>query len=288
VPLYYFSPRLRAAVWAASLALGTLLIAYPALRGIYVPRPPYFVPTSLEAMNYVLLGILVSLAGPGFVEYMNYRWLKEAERGLASMFGGLASGVRSGLTLSRAMEVASEVVTKPLAREVRRCLLRAQLGVDFEAAVKGLADRLRSVKMSMAGRLLAEASRSGGLVSEVLDSARRLYEAYDDYEGEKASSLKPYGTVVYISVIIFLVVSYVLIHQFLMPLIEVSRAAGAPFAAALRDVGFYKAALYYGGFVEGLMSGLIVGKLTHGSVRYGLRHSSILCALTMIAFNLLI
>jgi len=268
--------------------LGALLVAYPILGGLYVPQPPYFVPTGLEAMNYVLLGVLVSVAGPGFVEYMNYRWLKEAERGLASMFGGLASGVRSGLTLSRAMEVASEVVARPLAREIRRCLLRVQLGMDFEAAVRGLADRLRSVKMSMAGRLLAEASRGGGLVVEVLDSARRLYEAYDDYEREKASSLKPYSTVVYASVIIFLAVSYALIHHFLMPLIEVSRAAGAPFLAALKDVGFYKAALYYGGFIEGLMSGLVVGKFAHGSVKYGLRHSAILCALTMVAFNFLI
>ena len=288
MPLHFFGPRARAAAWAASLALGALLVAYPILGGLYVPQPPYFVPTGLEAMNYVLLGVLVSVAGPGFVEYMNYRWLKEAERGLASMFGGLASGVRSGLTLSRAMEVASEVVARPLAREIRRCLLRVQLGMDFEAAVRGLADRLRSVKMSMAGRLLAEASRGGGLVVEVLDSARRLYEAYDDYEREKASSLKPYSTVVYASVIIFLAVSYALIHHFLMPLIEVSRAAGAPFLAALKDVGFYKAALYYGGFIEGLMSGLVVGKFAHGSVKYGLRHSAILCALTMVAFNFLI
>jgi len=288
MPLYFFSPKLRAAAWTSSLALGILLIAYPMFRGLYTPQPPYFVPMRLEAMNYILLGALVSMAGPGFIEYMNFRWLKEAERGLASMFGGLASGVRSGLTLSRAMEVASEVVTKPLAREIRRCLLRVQLGMDFEAAVKGLADRLRSVKMSMASRLLAEASRSGGLVAEVLDSARRLYEAYDDYESEKASSLKPYSTVVYVSVIIFLAVSYVLIHQFLMPLIEVSRAAGAPFLAALKELGFYKAVLYYGGFIEGLTSGLVVGKFSHGSVKYGLRHSAILCALTMIAFNLLI
>jgi len=177
------------------------------------------------------------------------------------------------------------MVTKPLAREIRRCIFRMQLGMDFEAAVKGLTDRLRSARLAMASLLLIEASRSGGMVAEVLDSARRLYEVYNEYDDEKATSLRPYGTVLYASVLIFMVVSYMLIHQFLVPLLEASRAAGAPFLAAVKDVGFYKAVLYYGGFIESLLSGLVIGKLVHGSVKYGLRHSVVLCLITMLAFN---
>lgn len=280
--------RLRAAAWGASLALGLSLIAYPLWAGLYVPQPPYFVPTDVGVMNFVLLGLLVSIAGPGITEYMGYRWVRGAERGLVTMFGGLASGVRSGMVLSRAMEVVEGVVTRPLAREIRRCLVRLQLGVDFEEAVKALADRLRSPKLAMASVLLAEAYRSGGLVAEVLDSARRVYEAYDDYEGEKATSLRPYGMIVYASVVIFIAVSYMLMHHFLIPLIEVSRAAGAPFLAMMMDAPFYEAVLYYGGFMEGLFAGLIVGKLVHGSAKYGLVHSLALCAMAMVSFNFLI
>ncbi|MCX8204447.1 MAG: type II secretion system F family protein [Candidatus Nezhaarchaeota archaeon] len=286
--LLFLNSRFKAVAWGVSLALGLSLIFYPLWAGLYVPRPPYFVPISLNVINMLMIGILVSIAGPGFIEYMSYRWVREAEKGLVSMFSGLASGVRSGMILSRALEVVEKTVTRPLASEVRRCLVRMQLGMDFEEAVRGLAERLKSPKLVMASALLVEASRSGGLMAEVLDSARRVYEAYDEYEGERATNLKPYGMILYVSVLIFIAVSYMLIHQFFIPMIEVSKAAGAPFLAAMRETSFYKAILYYGGFMEGLFAGLVVGKLVYGSVRYGLIHSFALCAINIVAFNFLI
>jgi len=289
MPLRYFEARERALIWAASLAIGLGLMAYPVATGLYVPRPPPLEPPmDIRAANFVLAGVLVCVVGPGMVEYMNYRWVKEAERGLAAMFGGLASTVRSGLVLGRGMEVVRDMVTAPLAREIDRCMARVRMGMDFEEAVARLGERLKSPRIAMANIILVEASRSGGAVAEVLDHARRFYESYNEYEDEKATSLRPYGVVLYAGALIFIAISYVLIHHFLIPLVEVAREAGAPFLAAIGDVNYYKVILYYGSFIESMFSGLIIGKLAGGSVKCGVKHSLALCLVSMLAFNLII
>ena len=288
MPLRYFGVKEKAVLWAASLLMGFTLTLYPFITGLYVPAPPYFIPLDIASINFILAGVLVSIVGPGMVEYMNYKWIREAERGLAAMFGGLASTIRSGLTITRGMEVVGEMTTKPLAKEIKRAVLRLQVGVDFEEAVRRIGEDYRSPRISMANLVLIEAARSGGLIAEVLDSARKLYETYNEYDDEKATNLKPYGLVLYVSIFIFIAVSYLLIHQFLVPLMEVARQAGAPFLAAIGSVSYYKALLYYSSFIESLLSGLVIGKLTYGSVKYGLRHSVVLCLATMLIFNLIV
>ena len=288
MPLRYFGVKEKAAIWAMSLATGFILILYPVFTGLYVPTPPYFIPLDITSINFVLAGMLISIIGPGVVEYMNYRWVREAERGLATMFGGLASTIRSGLTITRGMEVVEEMTSKPLAREIKRTVLRLQMGMDFEEAVRRIGEEYGSPRISMANLVLIEAARSGGLIAEVLDSARKLYETYNEYDDEKATNLKPYGLVLYVSIFIFIAVSYLLIHQFLVPLVEVTREAGAPFLAMMGSVSYYKALLYYSSFIESLLSGLVIGKLAHGSVKCGLRHSVVLCLATMLIFNFIV
>ena len=289
MPLHYFEAREKAVVWAISLAIGLGLMAYPVVTGLYVPRPPVIEPPmDIKAANFILAGILVCVVGPGMVEYMNYRWVREAERGLAAMFSGLASTVRSGLILGRGMEVVRDMVTAPLAREIDRCMARVRMGMDFEEAVTKLGERLKSPRIAMANMILVEASKSGGTVAEVLDHAKRFYESYNEYEDEKATSLKPYGMVLYAGALIFIAISYMLIHQFLLPLLEVAREASAPFLAAIGDIDYYKMILYYSSFIENMFSGLIIGKLTGGSVKCGVKHILILCLITMLAFNLVI
>jgi flagellar protein FlaJ len=286
MPALFFRRRQRIAVWVASEVSSILIIISPIVTGMYRPRLPYIIPLDNNVNNIIITGLIVSIFSPSIVEYVNYRWVKSAEFHLADLFRGLAESVRSGLTLPRAIEEASKMDYGSLTYELRRVVVLFNLGVEIDKAILKLGERLPSPRVKMASIILSEALKSGGRVNEVLESASKLYSSITEYEVERITSTKPYVLIVYTAVMIYLAVAYVLVNQFLIPLLTASREVA--FMRGLLDINFYKSILYYSSFIESLIGGLIAGKIGTGYTLVGLRHSLILSIVSALVFNLLI
>ena len=124
---------------------------------------------------------------------------------------------------------------------------------------------------------------------EVLDASVNLFSSLDEYKEEQYSNMKPYMMTIYMATIIFLVIAYVVLHQFLIPLSGASSGAivqEAGFLAGVLDINYYNSLLFWASIIESIFGGIIAGKIGDGTLSAGLRHSVILCIVTLIFFNI--
>ena len=129
--------------------------------------------------------------------------------------------------------------------------------------------------------ILIEANETGGRIDDVLETSIDLFTNLDEYRQERESQIGPYVLLVYVGSIIFLIISWTIINQFLVPIINVSTQEH------VAESGLLKSAMFWAAVIEGIVGGLVAGKITNGRINGGLIHSVILMGISIIFFNLL-
>jgi flagellar protein FlaJ len=284
----YFKKRFRVAVWAISVGVGVSIMLIPLALGLYVPEQPYLIPLSQRVNNVFALGLVIAFGFPAVVEYSNYVWGRQIEHAIPRLLRDVAESVRSSVTLPRAVEEASQRGYGPLSKELEHVISMFVLGASWEEAMMSLAKRVRRPSVSRMATVLIEANQTGGRMSEVLDTSVELFSSLDEFKEEQFNNMRPYLFTIYMATIIFLVIAYVVLHQFLAPLSVAATNAVAGEAGMLPsvlDIGFYASILFWASMVESFFGGFIAGKIGDRSYSAGLRHSVILIVVTLVFFN---
>lgn len=285
----YFKQKYRIAVWAVSGSVGLSIMLIPILLGLYTPQGPYLIPLSQKVNNTMALGLVITFIFPAIVEFNNYKWGRQVDRNIPRFLRDVTEAVRSGVTLPRALEEASKRDYGPLSKELEHTVSMFILGASWEDSLMSLAQRLRRPSALRLSTILIEAHQTGGKMIEVLDTSGNLFSSLDEYREEQYSNMRPYMMTIYMATIIFLVIAYVVLHQFLTPLSAASAGATiqeAGFLAGVLDINYYNSLLFWASIIESIFGGLIAGKIGDRTLSAGLRHSAILCIITLLFFNI--
>ena len=284
----FFNKRLRLSVWVTSAAVGFLVAFLPLIAGLYVPVQPYLIPLTQEANNQIVLGMLIIITFPAIVEYSNYVWLKQVEASIPRLLRDISESIHSGVTLPKAVEAATAKGYGPLSKELEHVVGLFVLGNSWEDAVMSLTKRIKSPMVARFATILVEANESGGKISDVLDTSVDLFSNLEQYKEEQQNNMKPYIYTIYAAIMIFLVISLVVLTQFLGPLASSADiGAGVGNAVSVLDINYYVSVLFWASVVESLFAGLIAGKIGDRQYLSGLRHSSVLLVATLLFFNIL-
>ena len=287
----YFDRRARLLVWASSISVAATLYILFYLLGVLRPTEIYLIPLEQRVNNSMALTLLVAILPPSIVEFNNIRWLRSVDRNIPLLLRDLAEAVRSGETLIRALEEAAKRDYGPVSMYLERAMVRLSLTSDLEASLKWMGEKLvRPSAMRMA-TILIEASESGGKIVDILEAAVSLFNQIAEYRDEREAQTRPYLLLAYMGSIVFMVISYVILFQFLAPLstaAETPEMMGAPIIQNVLDISYYKAILFWASVMESIFGGLIAGKISGGRLTAGLIHSSILLAVTIAFFNIFI
>jgi len=287
--MLYFKHRLRVVVWTLSGAVGAFVMLLPLLLGLYMPQAPYLIPLSQKVNNVMVLGFLVMLGLPAVVEFFNFRWARQADRNIARFLKDVAEAVRSGLTLPRALEEASQRDYGPLSKELEKVMAKFIMGTSWEESVMSLYRNVKRPSVLRLCTILVEANQAGGRMVDVLDSSVDLFTSLEEYKEEQYTSMRPYLLTIYMSSAVFLIIAFVVLHQFLIPLFAASESEGVKKAGLLvsvLDISYYASILFWGSLIEAFFGGLIAGKIVDRNLLAGLRHSVILVSITLVFFNL--
>ena len=286
----YFKQKYRIAVWAVSGSVGISIMLIPILLGLYTPQGPYLIPLSQKVNNIMGFGLVISFAFPAIVEFNNYRWGRQVDRNIPRLLRDVAEAVRSGVTLPRAIEEASQRDYGPISKELEHAISMFILGASWEDSLMSLAQRLRRPSGLRLSTILIEAHQTGGKMIEVLDASVDLFSSLDEYREEQYSNMRPYMMTIYMATIIFLIIAYVVLHQFLTPLCGASADVTVKESGLLTnllDLNYYTSVLFWASIIESIFNGLIAGKIGDRTLSAGLRHSVILIILTLVFFNIL-
>jgi len=285
----YFDRRARLMVWASSLSVALLLYILFYILGVLRPTELYLIPLDQKVNNSLALTLLAAILPPSIVEFNNIRWLRGVDRNIPLLLRDLTEAVRSGETLIRALEEAAERDYGPISKYLERAMVRLSLTSDLEASLRWMGEQLvRPSAMRMA-TILIEASESGGRVVEILEAAVSLFNQIAEYRGEREAQTRPYILLAYMGSIIFMVIAYVILFQFLAPLstaAENPEMMGVPIVQNVLDISYYRSILFWASVMESVFGGLIAGKISGGKLAAGLIHSSILLAVTIAFFNI--
>lgn len=285
----YFERKYRIAVWAVSGAIGLVVILTPILFGLYMPEQPYVIPISQKVNNILVLGFIIALGFPAIVEFSNYRWGRHVDKNIPRLLRDITEAVRSGMTLPRALEDASQRNYGPVSKELEHAMAMFSLGASFEDSLMSFARRLKRPGALRFSTTLIEAHQTGGKLIEVLNASVELSSNLEEYKDEQYTNMRPYMMTMYMTTIIFLTMAYVILHQFLAPLCVAAGSSSMQNSGLLTGVlsiNYYTSLLFWASILESAFAGLILGKIVDRALSAGLRHSVILIVATLVFFNI--
>jgi len=180
------------------------LIGFTILFGIGVGIVGGLLASQLTELNPFLIAALFF---PGFL-FLIYMWLefsadsksKFIEDVLPDALQIISSNIRAGLTLDKAMLMATREEFGPLGMEIRRIGKETMTGENIATAMLKTKKRVRSKHMDMVINLMIQSIESGGALADLLDETANDLRDQQMIQKEIRASVLMYVFFIFIAV----------------------------------------------------------------------------------------
>jgi len=267
-------------VWGVSVGIGVAMAATAIASQFLINVPLVF-----ETDQLVFISLILSIFPSAMVEFLDARWKMSADKNIPEFLRELAEAGRTGVTLTRAIDLASKRKYGPLSSELERVTIKLSWGGRLEEALDDFAERVDTRLARRTAVLIKEIDRSGGEIKDVLEIVSRHAGELETIQEERRSQLKMYVAVIYVAFFVFLFIDFLLLKTLfakMASLKEVTKAAGGLFA--IGDIEVIERMMFHMCIIEGLFGGLVAGKMGEDSVGAGLKHSVILMTTGFLTF----
>jgi len=243
-----------------------------------------------SSMLLFLVGIAVGVLALPFiigVSLENTRELKMNDMFL-EFSRNLAESVATGTPISRGIVNMKKKNYGVLNTYVRKLSNQIELGIPVDRALRTFANDVGSPTVERAIALIRQAERAGGEIEYILESTAKSISEIEKLKKERKSVA--YNMVVQGYIIFFIFIGIILVMEFkIIPLTAGLGNLGG-FTGGVQDLdktlddgaeGEFDAEKFTRPFLylllaQGFFVGLVIGKLTTGSLKGGLKHSFIL------------
>ncbi|HEX4919214.1 MAG TPA: type II secretion system F family protein, partial [Candidatus Bathyarchaeia archaeon] len=239
--------------------------------------------------RFLLFGGIIALIPPAILYFFESKRRDAIDNNIPHLIRDIADAGRSGMTLTRAIEISAERDYGPLTKELRKLIAKISFRVPLERALQFFADRTGTMLSRRTAMLVAEANKSGGDIQESMESVAKHVQEIQYLERKRRATLRPFIGVMYISFAVFLVTVYLLISSFFKQLANTNFGGGG----AVGGVGFnfislplpkITAVFLYMAMIEALFAGLVGGKMASGYLKDGLKHAILLMMICFFTF----
>jgi archaeal flagellar protein FlaJ len=239
--------------------------------------------------RFLLLGGILCLIPPTIVYLFESKKRDAIDNNIPHLIRDIADAGRSGMTLTRAIEISAERDYGPLTKEIKKLIAKISFRVPLEKALQFFADRTGTMLSRRTAMLVSEANKSGGDIQESMESIAKHIQEIQYLERKRRATLRPFIGVMYISFAVFLVTVYLLISSFFKQLANTTFGG----SSAIGGVGFnfislplpkITAVFLYMAMIEALFAGLVGGKMATGYLKDGLKHAILLMLICFVTF----
>ncbi len=179
-----------------------------------------------------------------------------------------------------------------LSKHIEKLGNQISLGIPLKDALEIFAKDVNNETVTRTITLIAQAERSGGTIGEILEAVAKAVNTSDKLKKERKATISTLVTQGYIIFFVFLII--VMVMQFyIIPMITgmagtitlsgggLTTGGGSSAASETAALDASQAFLYLM-IIQGVFSGLTIGKLSDGRLRAGLKHSFALVALSFL------
>jgi flagellar protein FlaJ len=284
----YFKERKVSIVQKASFSVGFMVLLTLFFLSKYIPTAPYWVPLSRNVNNGFALSILLMMIAPAFVEWSNSRYIRAVEKNLPKFLRDITNEVQSGVPLMFALEKASTQNYGPISAPLQQTMNRISVTSDIETSLKWFGEKLVTPQAKRLSLILIEAYNTGGNITDILESSLEIFSLLSKQKKDRESLTTPYQYVVYLGTFVFLIISWVILEKFLVPLSELTQNTELVTAGLVSDffnINYYWSILFWAAVLESIAGGLIGGKIKFGKLSKGLVYACFLLMITILYFN---
>lgn len=245
-----------------------------------------------DSLFYFLIGISLSvLLLPVLVSLLlESKKEQELNQEFLEFSRNLAESVKSGTPIGKSIINLQGKDFGVLNSSVQKLANQISVGIPITKAMQNFADDVKSRVIKRAISLISEAQNAGGEIEKILDSvADSIYEV-EKLKKERKNAISSLVVQGYIIFFIFLGIMLIMEFKILPLTTGVGSIGSLDSGAAIRgdldnanivtdsSISAEKLSrpFLYLLLIQGFFAGLIIGKLSEGSVRYGIKHSIIL------------
>jgi len=221
--------------------------------------------------------------------YREYTRLKHIEEYFPVFLRDFVEAVRGGLTIPMAFKSVSKNDYKELTPYIKKIAARLEWGVPIDDALLNFGKEVKSKMISRIVASVVEAHKFGGNIADTFQSLSNVAIEIDRLRKERISYLQAQIVTGYLIFFVFLGV-IIGIERFLLP--GLSQASNVALSATgtqstQSDLSsFFKNIFRDLIIIQGIFSGLAVGKLGEGSLLAGVKHSFFLSFIGGLVFLL--
>ncbi len=251
-----------------------------------------------------LLASLCVLLPPLVFKYRNYRRDQEIEARFPEFLRDVADAINSGMTLPQAIKHVAKNEYGVLTPLVKKIAVQIDWGMPFEKVFRDFGEKTKNRVIKRAISTIIETHRSGGKIAESLVEITNTLVEITKIRKERLAHVYHQIITGYIIYFVFLGIMIGLI-KFLLPGMllpagtsyetgSVGVSQTSPTAKMEIDVEIFfipvrvamslKDMFFWLTMIEGVFSGLAIGKMAEGTMIAGFKHSLILCSLSYAAF----
>ncbi len=211
----------------------------------------------------------------------------EKEQMFLEFARNLVESVKTGTPISKSIINTQNKPYGALSRHIKKLANQIYMGIPLSTALQVFARDVNNKTISRAITLIGQAEKSGGEISEILESVANAVNTSDKLKKEREASISTLVVQGYIIFFVFIVI--ILVMQFkIIPLLSGIQNVGAignevgikgnNFGNIQKEI---TNSFLYLILIQGFFTGLTIGKLADESIRAGIKHSF---ALMLISF----
>ncbi len=235
----------------------------------------------------ISLGLIIGISPFVFSIMYETKVASEKEEMFLEFIRNLVESVKVGTPISKSVINVKDKPYGVLKENIEKLANQISLGIPFTKALQIFAEDVNNKTISRALTLIGEAEKAGGDIGEVLEDVTDAVRTTDKLKKERKAAISTLIVQGYI--IFFIFMGIILILQFkILPLISGIAGAGqlgitgvAP--ATGEDITKQVTGSFlYLLLTQGFFSGLVIGKLSEGSIKAGIKHSFTLVVISLL------
>lgn len=252
--------------------------------------------TNFQQLMFVLLNLfsILMMAAPLlYTRYKAYLDRKKMEKKFPEFLRDVVEGTRAGMSLPQAIQNTESGNYGPLDPKIKKMDAQLDWGIPFDQVLRNFGRETDSKLIKRSSETIVQAYESGGDIQDVLESVGDNIRTIKQLKEKRESQL--YGEMVtgYIVYFIFIGILIALTNYLLPNLASAQESLGGGSFSVLggssggaslqQNIETYNTWFQRLVFIQAIFSGLIVGKLSEGELKAGLKHAAILFAVGYIA-----
>ncbi|MBN1432537.1 MAG: type II secretion system F family protein [Methanomicrobiaceae archaeon] len=235
--------------------------------------------------QFLIFAILIAITPYGIDITLFKMGKKRKEELFTEFLFKLSEMMRGGLDPIKSVNELAKADIGVLTPHLRIAANRMAYGDSFERAMRAMSKSTGSELIIRYTDLVIEASYSGGGVSDLILKCSDDMRTILSIERQKEGDLKQFVLIFYFAQIIIIFICYTLTNDLLPYFTDLGATSflgNNEIANIDFSTGFFHLIL-----VNSFFGGLIIGKISEGDVRYGLKHVTILMIVSYVSCSIL-